>query len=228
MNAVIKANAGILLIEDDPMIGRSLSRALQDAGMTMDWKRDGTSGLEAMRAGGYSMVLLDLGLPGRSGFEVLKEMRDQGDDTPLLIITARDGLDDLVSGLDLGADDYLVKPFGIRELLARMRAVMRRQGSSSSTIGNGELVLDLATHEAWYRGRSATLSAKEFTLMHALVEHPGRILSRSQIEERLYGMNGEIESNVVDVLIFYLRKKFDNEIIRNVRGLGWMVPKNPS
>jgi DNA-binding response OmpR family regulator len=219
----------VLLVEDDPMIGRSLARALKDAGMTLDWIRDGVQGLAAAESGDYALVLLDLGLPKKSGFDVLKSMREQGDATPLLIITARDEIDNLVSGLDLGADDYLIKPFGFKELMARMRAVMRRHANYAvSSVSNGEIMLDMATHEATYRGKTVTLSAKEFSLLHALTEHPGTILSRSQIEERLYGWNEEIESNVVDVLIFYLRKKFDNQIIRNVRGIGWMVVKHPT
>lgn len=219
----------VLLVEDDPMIGRSLARALKDAGMTLDWIRDGVQGLAAAESGDYALVLLDLGLPKKSGFDVLKSMREQGDATPLLIITARDEIDNLVSGLDLGADDYLIKPFGFKELMARMRAVMRRHANYAvSSVSNGEITLDMATHEATYRGKTVTLSAKEFSLLHALTEHPGTILSRSQIEERLYGWNEEIESNVVDVLIFYLRKKFDNQIIRNVRGIGWMVVKHPA
>lgn len=219
----------ILLIEDDPMIGRSLSRALKDAGMVVDWIRDGVQGLAAAQSGKHSLVLLDLGLPKKSGFDVLRSMRSWGHATPLLIITARDAMDDLVTGLDLGADDYLIKPFSFKELMARMRAVLRRHNhDAASVIGNGEITLDMSTHEVTYRGKTVLLSAKEFALMHALIDHPGTILSRGQIEERLYGWNEEIESNVVDVLIFYLRKKFDNEIIRNVRGIGWMVVKDPS
>lgn len=219
----------ILLIEDDPMIGQSLTRALKDVGMSGDWARDGVTGELAIESGGYALVLLDLGLPYKSGFDVLKSMRARGDRTPLLIITARDEIDDRVTGLDLGADDYLIKPFGLKELMARIRAILRRNDApAASTVGNGEITLDLATHETTYRGKTLPLPAREFALLHALVDRPGTILSRAQIEERLYERNEEAGSNAVDVLIHYLRKKFDNEIIRNVRGVGWMVVKHPS
>ena len=219
----------ILLIEDDPMIGQSLTRALKDVGMSGDWARDGVTGELAIESGGYALVLLDLGLPRKSGFDVLKSMRARGDRTPLLIITARDEIDDCVTGLDLGADDYLIKPFGLKELMARIRAILRRNDTpAASTVGNGEITLDLATHETTYRGKTLPLPAREFALLYALVDRPGTILSRAQIEERLYERNEEAGSNAVDVLIHYLRKKFDNEIIRNVRGVGWMVVKHPS
>lgn len=214
----------ILLVEDDPMIGRGLERALKDVGMSIDWARDGDDGQLAIESGHYGLVLLDLGLPGQSGFELLRTIRSRGDATPLIIITARDDIDDRVTGLDLGADDFLVKPFELKELLARIRAILRRHaGHAVSVIGNGEITLDLETHEATYRGKALLLPAREFALLHALLEHPGTILSRRQLEERLYGWNEEVESNAVDVLIHYLRKKFDSDIIRNVRGVGWMV-----
>jgi DNA-binding response OmpR family regulator len=219
----------ILLIEDDPMIGQSLARALNDAGMMVDWEQDGIKGQAAIESGGYELVLLDLGLPGKSGMDVLKEMRDRGDRTPLFIITARDEIDDRVNGLDHGADDYLIKPFGIKELMARIVGVLRQNGChAATTIGNGEILLDLATQEATYRDITVLLSVKEFALLHALIEYPGMILSRSQIEKHLYGLNEEVESNVVEVLIHAVRRKFDNEIIRNVRGIGWMVMKHAS
>ena len=219
----------ILLIEDDPMIGQSLIRALKDVGMTVGWMRDGAEGELAIALGGYALVLLDLGLPRKTGFDVLKAMRARGDRTPLLIITARDEIDDRVTGLDLGADDYLIKPFGFKELMARIRATLRRDGGHASpTIGNGEITLDLAAQEATYRGKTLLLPAREFALLYALVDRPGTILARAQIEEHLYEWHKEVGGNAVDVLIHYLRKKFDNEIIRNVRGVGWMVVKHPS
>jgi len=219
----------ILLIEDDPMIGQSLARALKDVGITGDWVRDGMTGEAAIESGKYSLILLDLGLPKKSGFDVLKTMRAKGNQTPLLIITARDEIDDRVTGLDLGADDYLIKPFGLKELMARIRAILRRNDDPAiSTLGNGEITLNLATHETTYRGKTLSLSSREFALLHALVDRPGTILSRTQLEERLYPLSEEVGSNAVDVLIHYLRKKFDNEIIRNVRGVGWMVVKHPS
>lgn len=216
----------VLIVEDDPMIGRNLALALKEAGLIADWVQDGIQGLEAAKTGHYAVVLLDLGLPRKSGIDVLKSMRSSGIDTPLLIITARDGIDDRVEGLDLGADDYLIKPFSFKELLARIRAILRRQGGgAASLVGNGEITLNLASHEATYRGKTLALSAKEFALLHTLVAHPGTIYSRSQIEEHIYGWGEEVESNVVDVIIHYLRRKFDSEIIRNVRGIGWMVVK---
>jgi DNA-binding response OmpR family regulator len=219
----------ILLIEDDPMIGQSLARALIDAGMLVNWIRDGIKGLAAIEGGSYNLVLLDLGLPHKSGLDILKSMRTRGNRTPLFIITARDGIDDRVTGLDLGADDYLIKPFGFKELMARIRNVLNLHGSHEITfIGNGEITIYLSTNEAAYRGKKHYLSSKEFALLQTFIEYPGMIFSRRQIEKRIYGNIEEVESNVVEVLIHALRKKFDNEIIRNVRGIGWMVVKHAS
>jgi DNA-binding response OmpR family regulator len=218
----------ILLVEDDPMIGKSLREALQDAGMSVDWARSGEDGEAALSVGGYAVVLLDIELPGKSGIELLRAARKTGNKTPLVLITARDELDDRVAGLDLGADDYITKPFEMRELMARLRAVIRRSGGAAvSTLSNGEIELDLDTHEVRYRGRSLVLSAREFGLLRALLDRPGTILSRAQLEEKLYGWGEEVESNAIDVLIHYLRRRFDKDIIRNVRGAGWLVPKSP-
>ncbi len=218
----------ILLIEDDPMIGKSLREALHDAGMSVDWTRDGEDGDAALSSNDYALVLLDLGLPGKTGLEILKSARGAGNATPLLVITAKDDVDSRIKGLDLGADDYLVKPFEMRELLARIRAVLRRYGGSSvSSIGNGEIELDLDSHEVRYRGKSAILPQREFALMRALLDRPGTILSRAQLENRIYGWGEEVESNAVDVVIYSLRRKFDKDIIRNMRGAGWLVPRTP-
>jgi DNA-binding response OmpR family regulator len=217
----------ILLIEDDPMIGKSLAHALKQQGMSVDWARTGNEGQEALATGGHSIVLLDLGLPGTSGLELLSAARQAGNRIPVLVITARDGLNDRVAGLDLGADDYLVKPFEIRELVARMHAVLRRHGGfAQSLLEVGEIALDLASHKVSYRDSRQLLPAREFALMQALMERPGAILSRAQLEERLYGWGDEVESNAVDVLIHSIRKKFDKNIIRNVRGAGWMIVKS--
>lgn len=217
----------ILLIEDDPMIGKGLCQAFQDAAMSVDWVRDGPAGSEALAVGEYALVLLDLGLPGMSGIDILRGARQAGNKTPVLVITARDELEDRVSGLDLGADDYLVKPFDLRELLARVRAVIRRHsGQADSIIRNGDIELDTASHELSYRGSTQLLSAREFAVMRALLERPGTILSRGQLEEKIYGWGEEVESNAVDVLIHYIRRKFDKDIINNVRGAGWSVPKD--
>ena len=212
----------VLLIEDDPMIGQSLVRALNDAGMPVNWSRDGIEGQAAIESGNYSLVLLDLGLPGKSGLEILKAMRESGNRTPTFIITAREQIDDLEAGLDMGGDDYLIKPFSFNELLARVRRISRWV-SNDETISNGEITLDLAAYKATYRGATQLLSVKELALMNAFLKHPGMTLSRAQIEKHLYGWIDEIESNVVEVLIHGLRKKFDSDIIRNVRGIGWMV-----
>ncbi|MDE1999494.1 MAG: response regulator transcription factor [Burkholderiales bacterium] len=218
----------ILLIEDDPMMGRSLSQSLQDTDATVDWRKDGISGETAIANGEYSLIVLDLGLPDKSGLDLLSALRIRGNRTPVLIVTARDQVDDRVKGLDLGADDYLVKPFGLKELLARIRAIIRRnEDSGSSIVSNGETTLNFATQEASYRGKTMILPAREFALLHALLERPGTILSKSQIESHLYQYNMEVKSNAIEVLIYYLRKKFDNDIIRNVRGVGWMMIKHP-
>jgi two-component system OmpR family response regulator len=216
----------ILLIEDDRMIGEGLSRALKAEDMTVDWVCDGREAEAALRDGAHSIVLLDLGLPGVDGLELLKAARREGLNAPILVITARDGLEDRVSGLDLGADDYLVKPFEVRELLARMRAVLRRrQGRAVPRIVAGASELDPETHELSRQGIVEILPAREYALMHALMERPGRILSRAQIEERIYGWGEEVESNAVDALIYTIRRKFGKDIILNVRGAGWLTPK---
>jgi DNA-binding response OmpR family regulator len=182
-----------------------------------------------MAVGGHMLVLLDLGLPGQSGLDLLKSARRAGNKIPVLVVTARDGLDDRIVGLDLGADDYIVKPFETRELIARMRAVLRRHGGAAqSLLEAGQLQLDLTSCQLHYHGATCLLPAREFALMRALVERPGSILSRKQIEEKIYGWGDEVESNAVDVLIHSIRKKFDKDIIRNVRGAGWMVLKGAS
>lgn len=213
-----------LLVEDDDMIGRSLSHALKGAGWSVDWVRDGPLAHSALADGDYSCVLLDLGLPGLDGTEVLRRARARGDLTPVVVLTARDGLDDRILGLDIGADDYLLKPFEVTELLARMRAVVRRRsGVAQSIVGNGAVQLDLATREVLQGGVREALTAREFALLHALLERPGAILSREQLENRIYGWGEEVSSNAVDVLIHGMRRKLGPDAIRNVRGLGWRV-----
>ena len=213
-----------LLVEDDDMIGRSLSHALKGAGWSVDWVRNGELAHSALADGNYSCVLLDLGLPGLDGTEVLRRARARGDLTPVVVLTARDGVEDRVHGLDIGADDYLLKPFEMAELLARMRAVVRRRsGVAQSLVGNGALQLDLATREVLQGGVRESLTAREFALLHALLERPGAILSREQLENRIYGWGEEVSSNAVDVLIHGMRRKLGPDAIRNVRGLGWRV-----
>ena len=214
----------VLLVEDDEMIGQSLQRALEGNGWSVDWVKEGLLAQSAMADGGYACVLLDLGLPKLDGIEVLRKARAAGDRTPVLVLTARDGVDDRILGLDVGADDYLVKPYAFGELLARMRAVIRRRdGSAHSLIGSDAVQLDLTTREVIMAGQRSQLSAREFALLHALLERPGAILSREQLESRIYGWGEEVTSNAVDVLIHGMRRKLGADAIRNVRGLGWRM-----
>ena len=214
----------VLLVEDDEMIGRSLREALSARGWSVDWVKDGLLAQSAWADGDYACVLLDLGLPKCDGVEVLRQARGRGDATPVVVLTARDGVDDRIYGLDVGADDYLLKPYEVRELVARMRAVIRRRdGSAHSLVGNAALQLDLTTREVLLAGERSQLSAREFALLHALLERPGAILSREQLENRIYGWGDEVSSNAVDVLIHGMRRKLGPDAIRNVRGLGWRV-----
>ncbi len=217
----------ILLVEDDAMIGEAVSVSLKDAAYAVDWVTDGAAASRALESGEYQAVLLDLGLPRRDGLEVLRRLRQRGVLVPVIVITARDGVENRIKGLDLGADDYLVKPFDVNELLARLRAVIRRQsGQAAPVLSNGTVSLDPATHEAQCGNNVEILSAREFALLHALLSRPGAILSRAELEERIYGWNEEVESNAVDFLIHGVRKKLGAEVIKNVRGAGWMVEKS--
>ncbi|HTR09402.1 MAG TPA: response regulator transcription factor [Paraburkholderia sp.] len=214
----------ILVVEDDIDIGQGLLRALKDTGYSVDWIRDGASAKEAMLGNAYSIILLDLGLPGSDGIDVLSWTRSRGCTTPVLIVTARDDIDTRIRGLDIGADDYLLKPFNTSELLARIRAIVRRHaGAAVSTLGDETLCLNLEKRELSFRGHREVLPAREFALVAALLERPGVILSRSQLEDRLYGWGEEVESNAVAVLIHAVRKKFGHEVIRNIRGFGWTI-----
>jgi len=218
----------VLLVEDDPMIGESLQGALRDAAYAVDWVKDGWSALTALCGQYYDLVLLDLGLPSKDGLDVLADLRASENPVPLVIVTARDVLEDRLRGLDGGADDYVLKPFEMSELLARMRAVLRRKGENASPVlGNGVVSLDMATREATVRGHGAVrLSNREFALLQALLLRPGAILSRGDLEDRIYGWGEEVESNAVEFLIHSLRRKLGSEVIKNVRGAGWMVSKS--
>jgi two-component system OmpR family response regulator len=217
----------VLLVEDDRMIGEAAEQALKDAAYAVDWVRDGVSASDAIETGEYEIVILDLGLPKQDGLMVLERMRSRGDTTAVLIVTARDGLDERIRGLDLGADDYLAKPFAVGELLARMRAVVRRQnGQTLPMLTNGILRLDPVTKEASCCELNCRLTAREFALLQALLIRPGAILSRQELETRIYGWNEEVESNAVEFLIHAVRKKLGSETIKNVRGMGWMVDRN--
>lgn len=218
----------MLLVEDDPMIGSSVQQALRDASYAVDWVQDGPAALAATRGMDYDMVLLDLGLPGLDGMQVLQRLRAGDNPVPVLIISARDSAFERVDGLDAGADDYLGKPFEMSELLARIRALTRRRGGSAAPVlSNGVVRLDPATHEACGAGDPVRLTAREFSLLHALLVRPGAILSRAELERKIYGWNEEVESNAVEFLIHSLRKKLGSTAILNVRGVGWMVIKNP-
>ena len=209
------------------MVGQAVEIALRDGAFAVDWVRDGVLASAALDNQEHQAVLLDLGLPRLDGLEVLRRMRERGNRTHVLIITARDAVDARIAGLNLGADDYLVKPFDVDELLARLRAVIRRQGGhASSILSNGVVSLDPATREAYRGEASHPLSAREFALLHAFLLRPGTILTRAELEERIYGWNEEVESNAVEFLIHGVRKKLGADVIRNVRGSGWMVAKD--
>lgn len=215
----------LLVIEDDPMIGAGLRKALKADGYAIDWAKDGLEAWEALQSQNYDLVLLDLGLPGMDGLSLLQKLRASKKALPVLIITARDSVQDRVLGLDAGADDYLTKPFSLEELEARIRSLLRRRGNSlSSVIASRDATLDTVSKTLMHNGKSGILSAKEYALMSALMVTAGSVISRAQLEETLYGWNEEIASNAIEVHIHQLRKKFGKELIRNIRGLGYMVP----
>jgi two-component system, OmpR family, response regulator len=215
-----------LLVEDDLMIGEAMLRSLKDHAYAVDWARDGKAALAALGSQHYDFVLLDLGLPGQDGMQVLEKMRDGSHALPVLIISARDAVEDRIAGLDLGADDYILKPFDMAELLARIRAVIRRKtGHARSVLSNGVISLDLNTCEATVGHAVVALSNREFSLLQALMLRPGAILSRAELEDRLYGWGEEVTSNAVEFLIHALRRKLGSDAIKNVRGIGWMVPR---
>lgn len=217
----------ILLVEDDKMIAEAIAANLRDEHYAVDWVNNGNTAEQALVTQNYDLILLDLGLPGQDGLKVLTHLRRQKNATPVLIVTARDDLDSRLAGLDSGADDYLIKPFDMSELLARMRAILRRHhGQHSVKLTNGELSLDPQTYEVEITGQSPiSLSNKEFTVLQALLSRPGRIHSRADLEDKVYAWGEEVESNAIDFLIHSLRKKLGKERIKNVRGVGWLVPK---
>jgi len=216
----------LLLVEDDPMIGEGVRKGLRQEGFTVDWVQDGRSAELAIDNDVYDLLLLDLGLPDKDGMDVLASLRRRGDAIPVLILTARDTISDRVKGLDTGADDYLVKPFDLEELSARVRALLRRKsGRADPVIQIGNVRLSPATHEVFLDGNPVALSAREFALLQALADRPGAVLSRAQLEEKLYGWNEEVESNTIEVYVHALRRKLGQDFIRNVRGVGYMIPK---
>jgi two-component system response regulator QseB len=217
----------LLLVEDDSMIGAAAQQGLRGEGHTIDWVRDGREADAAVKSAEYDLVLLDLGLPQRDGLSLLRQWRTKGRQVPVLIVTARDAVTDRIAGLDAGADDYLVKPFDLDELSARIRAVVRRKaGRAESTLKVGELEIDAAAKRVKWKGREVSLSAREYAVLEALASRPGSYLTRAQLEERLYGWDEEIASNAVEVHIHGLRRKLDAALIRNVRGLGYTLSKD--
>jgi DNA-binding response OmpR family regulator len=216
----------ILLVEDDAMIGDSLRLGLQDEGYAVDWVRNGKQAIAALDTpNSYSAMLLDWRLPGADGITVLQTVRGRDATLPVLMLTARDAIEDRVLGLDSGADDYLVKPFELSELKARLRSLLRRsQGRATPLLSNGHLTLNPATHEVTCGGQPVQLSAREFAVLHALLERPGIVLSRTQLEERIYGWESSVQSNAVEFLIHALRRKLGRDAIENLRGAGWRVP----
>ncbi len=217
----------LLLVEDDSMIGESVRLGLRQDGFVVDWVQDGKAAELALNSEPYALLLLDLGLPKKDGIEVLRNLRAKKNAIPVLVLTARDSVADRINGLDIGADDYLVKPFDLDELAARVRALLRRQsGRTESVVRYGDLVLNPTTHQVHFGEKEITLSAKEFSVLFALIDRPGAVLSRQQLEQHLYGWNEEIESNTIEVHIHNLRKKLGSDIIRNVRGVGYVVAKS--
>lgn len=216
----------VLLVEDDPILGQGLRVGLGQAGYTVDWLEDGASADAALRDNTFDLVVLDLGLPRLPGLEVLSNLRRRGSDVPVLILTARDAIEERVQGLDTGADDYLIKPFDLDELTARLRALQRRRaGRPEPLITHGHIVLDPAARRVTLSGNPVSLSQSEFALLQILLENTGRVLPRSRLEDTLYGWGGEAESNSLEVFIHHLRKKLGADLIRTVRGVGYVIER---
>jgi two-component system response regulator QseB len=216
----------VLLVEDDRMIAQGLQTALRQDGYAVDWMADGRSAEAALRNARFDLVLLDLGLPERDGLSVLRDLRRRDDATPVIILTARDDTKDRIDGLDAGADDYIVKPFDLDEVAARMRSVLRRaNGRADPTIRVGDISINPATHAVERAGVAVQLSAHEYAVLEALLQRPGAILSRTQLEDRLYGWDAPVESNAIEVYIHSLRRKLGSDSIRTLRGVGYFVPK---
>lgn len=216
----------ILVVEDDAILGDALQTGLTQAGYAVDWVRDGEQAQHALRLEPYAAMVLDLGLPRCSGLEVLKQLRQRRASLSVLILTARDTIQDRIQGLDAGADDYLIKPFDMAELTARLRALLRRaHGYTQPLLQLGELELDPAAHQVRYQHQAIELSGREFTLLHTLMLAAGRVLSRAQLEESLYAWGQEVESNTVEVHIHHLRRKLYPELIQTVRGVGYLLPR---
>jgi DNA-binding response OmpR family regulator len=216
----------VLLVEDDEMIAQGLQTALRQAAFAVDWMRDGKSAGTALQTSSFDLVLLDLGLPHRDGIDVLRDLRKRGNATPVIILTARDEIQHRIAGLDAGADDYIVKPFDLDEVTARMRSVLRRAaGRGDPGIQHGDLRLDPVTRRVEREGVPVPLSGHEYAVLEALLQRPGAVLSRTQLEDRLYGWDEQIGSNAVEVYVHGLRRKLGSDVIRTLRGVGYFVPK---
>jgi two-component system OmpR family response regulator/two-component system response regulator QseB len=214
----------VLLVEDDALLGDAIQAGLKQSGYAVDWMRDGVSADHALGTEPYAAVVLDLGLPRLSGMEVLRRLRSRSAPIPVLILTARDTVDDRIKGLDAGADDYLLKPFDMGELAARLRALIRRaSGKAELLLQVDGIQLDPAAHRVLHHDRSVELSPKEFAVLHALMLNAGKVLSRAQLEEQLYAWGEEIESNAVEVHIHHLRRKLFPELIETIRGVGYLI-----
>jgi len=216
----------VLVVEDDPLLGDATQAGLRQAGFTVDWVTDGAAAATRLATESFSAVVLDLGLPRLSGLDLLRRLRRQGNPVPVLILTARDTTTDRITGLDAGADDYLIKPFDLGELAARLRALVRRAaGLAGPTLRVGSLDLDPVAHRVHFRGKEVELSAREFALLQCFMLEAGRVQTRGQLEERLYAWGEEVESNTIEVYVHHLRRKLAPDVIRTVRGVGYLLPK---
>ncbi len=217
----------VLVVEDDSLLGDAIQAGLRQNGFVVDWVRDGVAADLALAQAIHAAVVLDIGLPRHSGLEVLARLRASRNAVPVLILTARDTVEDRIAGLDAGADDYLVKPFDLGELAARLRALTRRAGgSASAAICVGALCLDPAARLVTWRGEARTLSRKEYSLLHAFMLNAGRVMTREQLEEKLYGWGEEIESNAMEVHLHHLRKKLFPGVVQTLRGVGYLMPRD--
>jgi len=217
----------VLVVEDDALLGDAIQAGLKQSGYAVDWMKDGVAADQALATEPYAAVVLDLGLPRLSGLDVLRRLRGRNIPIPVLILTAMDAVDDRIKGLDAGADDYMVKPFDMGELAARLRALVRRaSGSAAPELQVAGVRLDPAAHRVLYHDEPVELSAREFSVLHALMLNAGKVLSRVQLEEQLYAWGEEVESNAVEVHIHHLRRKFFPELIETIRGVGYLMPRD--
>lgn len=216
----------VLLVEDDPLLGNGVKEGLSQSGYTVDWIVDGEAAESVLRSDAFDLIVLDLGLPRRDGMDIVRSLRERGDRTPVLILTARDAVEDRIRGLDSGADDYLVKPFDLDELSARLRALQRRRaGRPHPLLHHGAITVDPAARHVTLDGETVNLSAREYALLELLLENAGRVMSRSRLEEALYGWDSSVESNSLEVFIHHLRRKLGADLIKTIRGVGYMIER---